>query len=265
MKQTRKFGQNVEVAYSDGLALVTFDRGVNRNAIDQDTLLALSDVTAWLDTSNDIHVVVLTGARDHFSAGIDLKDPKKWANADASLLERREMIARGAKLCRRWEELPQMTIAAIEGPAIGAAVALTLACDLRVAAQNSILHLPEIKIGLNMGWGTIPRLVSLIGPARTKRMIVLAEKLDMTTAETWGLVDFVSETGKAKELACSIANNMLEAPGAPIRMSKEAIEVNVSSNHRLGIYMDVDQSLVCQGSDEARRAREMFAAKFKKN
>ncbi|MGK3850863.1 enoyl-CoA hydratase/isomerase family protein, partial [Enterococcus faecium] len=65
--------------------------------------------------------------------------------------------------------MPQITIAAIEGTAVGASAALALACDWRVAAKNAAFYLPEAKVGLNMGWGAIPRLTSLIGPARTKR------------------------------------------------------------------------------------------------
>lgn len=125
----RKYGNSVSVAVKEGRALVRFDRGVNRNAMDQDTLLALAEVALDLTPSLDIHSVVLTGAADIFSAGIDLKDPAKWNEDEASLLARREVAQRGTRLCRLWEELPQLTIAAIEGPAVGGGAALALACD----------------------------------------------------------------------------------------------------------------------------------------
>lgn len=243
------------------LAVTRFDRGVNRNAIDQDTLLALTEAARWLGDQIEIQAIVLTGAKDIFSAGIDLKDRAKWEGENAGLLERRDVALRGARLCHLWEELPQITIAAIEGLAVGGSVALALACDWRVAARGAQLYLPETRIGLNMGWGAIPRLNSLVGPARAKRAILLGEKLTTEIAEDWGLVDAVAEPGAALETAIATAKRVLEQPSALIRMTKEAINANATAHHRLGIYMDADQALVCRDSREARDARERFAAR----
>lgn len=206
----------------------------------------------------DLHTVVLTGARDIFSAGIDLKDPAKWNDDAAGLVERRNIAQRGARLCRLWEELPQITIAAIEGLAVGGSAALTLACDWRVAANNAAIYLPEAKVGLNMGWGAIPRLISLVGPARTKRAILLGEKLTMDLASEWGLIDAVSEPGQAVATAQELALRAGETPGALLRMTKEAVNACATALHRVGIYMDADQALVCRDSNEGRRAREGF-------
>ncbi len=254
-----KYGKSVTVEVSEGRALVRFDRGANRNALDQDTILALTSVARDLADALDIHTVVLTGARDVFSAGIDLKDPAKWNEENATLVERRDIAQRGARLCRLWEELPQITIAAIEGFAVGGSAALALACDWRVAARNAVIYLPEAKVGLNMGWGAIPRMISLIGPARTKRAILLAEKLTANVAEEWGLVDLVSEPGEAAAAACDLAKRAGETPGAILRMTKEAVNTCATALHRVGIYMDADQALVCRDSSEGRRAREGFA------
>lgn len=261
MTSSQQFRSSVSVETADALAIARFDRGVNRNAIDQDTLLALTEAARWLADQTEIQVVLLTGAKDIFSAGIDLKDSAKWQNEDAGLLERREVALRGARLCRLWEELPQITIAAIEGLAVGGSVALALACDWRVAARNAQFYLPETRIGLNMGWGAIPRLNSLVGPARAKRAILLGEKLPAATAEQWGLVDMIAENGAALEAALAIAKRVLEQPGALIRMTKEAINATATAHHRLGIYMDADQALVCRESREARGARESFPAR----
>jgi len=256
-----KYGKSVTVDVDAGLAVVRFDRGANRNALDQDTILALTAVARDLGDALDVQGVVLTGARDIFSAGIDLKDPAKWNEETAGLLERRDIAQRGARLCRLWEELPQLTIAAIEGFAVGGSAALALACDWRVAARNAAIYLPEAKVGLNMGWGAIPRMTTLIGPARTKRAILLAEKLTAEVAERWGLVDLVSEPGEAVTAAIDLARRAGETPGAIVRMTKEAVNASATALHRLGIYMDADQALVCRDSNEGRRAREAFVKK----
>jgi enoyl-CoA hydratase len=254
----KKYGRSVTVKVTGAHALVRFDRGVNRNAIDQDTLLALTQVALDLSQSLDIQTVVLTGAKDIFSAGIDLKDPQKWNDEGSGLLERRDVAQRGARLCRLWEELPQLTIAAIEGPAVGGSVALALACDWRVASHTSFLYLPEAKVGLNMGWGAIPRMVSLIGAARTKRAILLCERLTAEQAQDWGLIDDVCEPGRAVAVAESLALRASESPAAIVRMTKEAVNQVATSLHRLGIYMDADQALVCRDSREGASARAGF-------
>jgi len=253
-----QYGKSVTVNINDAQAVVRFDRGVNRNAIDQDTLLALTQVAQDLAQSLTIHTVLLTGAADVFSAGIDLKDPQKWQEDVTRLLIRRDIDQRGARLCRLWEELPQLTIAAIEGAAVGGAVALTLACDWRVAAENAIIYLPEAKVGLNMGWGAIPRMVNLIGAARTKRAILLAEKLGMAQALEWGLVDEVVPAGQSLVCAQSLAARANQIPPAILRMTKESVNLHANALNRLGIYMDADQALVCRDSDEGKRAREGF-------
>ncbi|OZI74872.1 enoyl-CoA hydratase/isomerase family protein [Bordetella genomosp. 12] len=257
----RKYGKSVSVRISGSEALVRFDRGVNRNAIDQDTLLALTQVARDLAESLVIHTVVLTGAADIFSAGIDLKDPQKWQEDDTQLLLRRDTAQRGARLCRLWEELPQITIAAIEGAAVGGSVALALACDWRVAADDAILYLPEAKVGLNMGWGAIPRMVNLIGAARTKRAILLAEKLGMAQAQAWGIVDEVVAPGEAVASARALAARASQTPPAILRMTKESVNMHANALNRLGIYMDADQALVCRDSDEGSAAREQFLRK----
>ena len=260
-----KYGKSVTVKVNGSQALVRFDRGVNRNAIDQDTLLALTAVAHDLAEDLEIHTVVLAGGRDIFSAGIDLKDPAKWKDEEAGLVERRSIAQRGARLCRLWEDLPQITIAAIEGTAVGASAALALACDWRVAAKNAAFYLPEAKVGLNMGWGAIPRLTSLIGPARTKRAILLAEKLTTEVATEWGMIDEIAENGHAVEVAQSLARRAEECPGALLRMTKEAVNACHTALHRLGIYMDADQALVCRDSDEGRRARQGFVKRALRN
>ena len=257
MKQ--QYGKAVTTSVEGPVAVVRFDRGVNRNAIDQDTLLALTEAVRDLSDELDIQVVVFTGAKDIFSAGIDLKDPAKWNEDNASLLHRRSIAQRGARLCQALENLPQITIAAIEGLAVGGSAALALACDWRVASNSSAIYLPEVKVGLNMGWGAIPRLTTLVGPARAKRAIILGEKLDAQMALDWGLLDELAEPGQVLEAALALARKTSQTPAALLRMSKEAVNANANVLHRPTIYMDADQALVCRDSQEGQSARQRFA------
>jgi len=183
------------------LATVTLDRPQARNALSRALMLDLIRIGRDLAERSDVDVIIITGGPTCFSAGADLKDAQAWADEERSLVERREIAALGYKLCRSWEALPQMTIAAIEGYAVGGGLALSLACDWRVVASDAFVSLPEIALGIPLTWGTIPRLVNLLGPARAKRLTVLCERFSAADALAIGLIDHVAAPGQALDRA----------------------------------------------------------------
>ena len=149
-----------------------------------------------LAARKDLDVVLVTGAAGVFSAGADLKDSSRWAGG-APLLEQREIAGLGQRMARAWEELPQITIAAIEGYAVGGGLALAVALDWRVMARDAFVALPEISLGIPLTWGTLPRLVNLVGPARAKRLAILGERVGAEPALAMGLVDELCDPGKS--------------------------------------------------------------------
>ena len=162
--------------------------------------------------SNDTQFVHLAWHRSEkelagvqFSMGADLKDPAGTAAAKSSLRERRILLRRGPRMCEAWENIDALTICAIEGWCVGGGAALATSCDLRVASDNAMFYVPEVERGMNMSWGSIPRFVALVGPARAKRIAGLCEKVDASTALAWGLYDHVVPPGasvtKAREIA----------------------------------------------------------------
>jgi len=155
-----------------------------------------------------------------FSAGADLKDSRRWANAAQPLDQQRDTAALGYRMARAWEELPQITLAAIEGYAIGGGLALAAALDWRVIAKDAFVSLPEISLGIPLTWGTLPRLVNLVGPAKAKRLTILCERVPAAEALAMGLADFVSPPGKAFKAACDLAAQVRALPRNSVRMSK---------------------------------------------
>ena len=165
----------VTIERQGDVALVTFDRKKNLNAFDGKLILELTEVARSFQEDLETRAVVLTGSRQYFSAGADLED--LGTRAVLSELARRQSFYRGVRLCEAWESMPQITIAAMERMAVGAGVALPLACDWRVMGESAFLYVPEAKIGLNLQWGALPRLVNLVGPARAKRICILCERM----------------------------------------------------------------------------------------
>lgn len=251
--------RSVEIERADGVAVLRIDRGGSRNALSQELIGELGQAVSQLAEDPEVRAVVFTGTSEAFSAGIDLKDPKKWQDEELPLFMRREIAFRGARLCAAVEAMPQITIAAIEGFAVGAGVAITIACDWRVLARDAYLWLPEIKLGLNLSWGAVPRLTTLVGPAKAKRALLLCEKLSADTALEWGLADRVSDPGEALAVAKDLASAIADLPPTPVRISKESVNAVATALHRTAVYADGDQGLVCRDSAEAREARAKFA------
>jgi enoyl-CoA hydratase len=206
---------------------------------------------------------VLAGNARAFTAGVDLKDPKLGARPGMSLLERRQNAKLGPDLCAAWEALEQMTIAAIEGFCIGGGVALAVACDFRVIGRSAHLRLPEVPLGMNMSWQSLPRLVALMGPARTKRFTVLGEPLPAETASQWGLVDDVVDDGTALAAAIELARRIAALPPIPVRMAKQGVNMAALPLAGATSFMDRDQFLLAASTEDQREAIAAFLERRK--
>lgn len=237
------------------LATVQLRRPEARNALSQALMRELLAVARELAERSDIDVVLLTGDERCFTAGADLRDASRWADEGLSLTERRETSALGYKLCKAWEEVPQISIVAIEGYAVGGGLALALACDWRVLADDAFVSLPEIALGIPLTWGAIPRLVSLVGPARAKRLTILCERVPATQALMMGLVDYTAPPGQALRKAREVAAQTLAMPAAAVRMSKETANAVSTALHHVAGHMGHDQIALAAASDESRAAR----------
>lgn len=251
-------GELVSVEKHGDVAVVRFDRGGSLNAFNQALILELTKVARRFHDDLETRAVVLTGRADAFSAGIDLKERATRDDDASSDLELREVYYRGVKLCQAWEDMPQITVAAIEGMAVGAGVALPLALDWRVMSRDAFLYVPEVRIGINLQWGALPRLVSMVGPARAKRICILCERMDAQMAHDWGLVDELAEAGDAVAVATKLATQAADMPPVATRMVKEAVNALSGALHKVGAYADADQSALSSATRDARAASAQF-------
>ena len=249
MITTQEFGQ---------IAVITYDRGERRNALSLHAMQELTRIADEYKMRFDIACIVLSGSPQAFSAGVDLKDPARWNLDGKSLDERRHITATGGRMCKAWEELPQLTIAAVEGFNVGGGVALTLACDWRVMADNAFLYVPEVQIGIPLGWHTVPRLVNMVGASKAKQIMLLGHKMDSATAKEWGLADWLTPPGQATEFARAQAERAAQSPSHVIKMSKQSVNAFANALDHVGTFMDVDQAMVCAQSSEAQKARAQF-------
>lgn len=261
MEEMTSGWQDIEVEVVGAIALVRLNRPAQRNALSENLMQELTEVAGRLRQSTSIHAVVLTASGKSFSAGADMAPGEVLQPDSKSLLERRQAVRLGPDMCNAWESLEQVTIVAIEGFCIGGAAALAVACDFRVCAKSSYFRLPEVALGINMSWQSIPRMVSLVGPARSKRMAIFCEAVNASEALEWGLADEVTPDGKAEAEAVAWAEKVATLPPIPVRMVKEAVNAASHAVSHASIFMDRDQILLTSGSDDFQEGVSAFLEK----
>ena len=210
----------VDLRREGDLAWLTIQREEVMNCLSFPTLRRFRGVLAELERDLSIRAVIIRGAGEKaFCAGADLKERKTMP---------KERVPHFVKNIRRLmddvENLPQPTIAAINGFAFGGGTELLLACDLRVAAPHAQLGLTEVALAIIPGAGGTQRLPRLVGKSRAKDLILTGRRIGAEEAERIGLVNRIAPAGAldaaARELAQAIAAN---GPVA-VRAAKEAIE-----------------------------------------
>ena len=246
------------------VATLTLNRPESRNAMSAELMREMIACAGRLAARRDLDVVIVRGSGKWFSAGADLIDAKRWGNGELPFDQQRDIASLGYRMARAWEELPQITIAAIEGYAIGGGLALVVALDWRVIADDAFVSLPEIALGIPLTWGTLPRLVNLVGPARAKRLSILCERIPAAEALAMGLVDYAAPPGKALQTARAVAKQVLALPRNSVRMSKESINAYASIGAHAASHMAQDQLQLAAASPEAKAARDSFALRRKK-
>jgi enoyl-CoA hydratase len=209
-------------------------------------------------------VVLLTGSAKTFSAGFDLKDPEGRARKTMDLGALRRSLKVGPRLTRAWQEMEQVTIGAIEGFCIGGGVALAVALDFRVMADNAHMRVPEIGLGMNMSWQSVPRMLHLVGPARTKQAVIVAdERISAEQAYQWGLVEEVAAPGQAFEAAMALAEKVARQPPMSVAMTKLTVNRLAHALDDLAAHMDMDQFALASQSDDHKEGVAAFIERRK--
>ena len=175
----------------DDIVLVTIDRPHRRNALDLATLDALA--TTLDSTASDVRVLVVTGAGGHFCAGADLRG-----------VEDDRFVGLLTQVLVRLGEAPYVTIAAVDGAALGAGTQLAVACDLRVATPAASFGIPAGRLGLSVDTWTVDRLALLAGHGPARAMLLAAEVLSGEEAHRLGLVQRLGDLEAALAWAAAI-------------------------------------------------------------
>ena len=213
--------KHVRIERDGRIATVTLDRGNTANALSLEAMRELTEAARSFEGDHETSAVFLTGGAN-FTMGFDLRD----AESD-------------------------------EVRTLGLAVA----CDFRIVGRSATLYTPEIERGMSMSWGSVPRTVALTGPARAKRLLILAERLGAERALDWGLADEIAEDGAALAAARRMAERAAELPPAQVRMIKKLIDANAHALGRATAAIDRDQFILSQASGDFDEGVRSFLEK----
>jgi enoyl-CoA hydratase len=193
------------------------------NAISTDWLACFNAELDALAARSDWHVLHIRSEQKVFCAGADLRQVEQRFRAadgpDAMLA----YVAEIQRLYARIEALPQVTVAEIGGAAMGGGLELALACDLRIAAAEAKLGLPEARLGLLPGAGGTQRLTRLCGRGVAARLILGAEVVDGTTAAALGIVHWAAARAELPARAGELVQRVAALPGAALAACKDCI------------------------------------------
>jgi len=212
----------IELSRRGAVAVLTLARPPV-NAIDDEMILALHRRLDELAASGDVQVLHIRSAQKAFAAGADLALIRSWKDASSPAGALGAYIDRLQGIYRRIEALPQVSLAEIGGAAMGGGYELALSCDVRVAAEEAKIGLPEVGIGLLPGAGGTQRLTRLCGRGVAARVILTAEPVDGRTAAELGMVDMAVPRVNLEEEARALVDRLASMPAHAQRAAKQCI------------------------------------------
>ena len=212
----------LELSHRGRIAVVTLARPPV-NAIDDAMITAFNATLDELAAREDWQVLHLRSSQKVFAAGADLALIRSWKDAASPATALGAYIDRLQTLYQRIETLPQVTLAEIGGAAMGGGYELALCCDLRIAAEEAKIGLPEVGIGLLPGAGGTQRLTRLCGRGVASRVILGCEPMDGRAAANLGMVEWAVPRERLAAEAAAIADRVAALPGHALRAAKRCI------------------------------------------
>jgi enoyl-CoA hydratase/carnithine racemase len=234
-----------------GVALLRLNRPEARNALNEPLRIALANHCTALGENDAIHAIVITGNKEAFAAGADLREL-----VDSSAIE---MLTRGTQL--RWRAIaacPKPIIAAVNGFALGGGCELALHCDMIVASETAEFGQPEILLGIIPGAGGTQRLTRLVGPSRAKDIIFTGRFVKADEALAIGLVDRVVPAGQVYDEAVAWARQFSGAATYAVRAAKESIDRGLEVDLATGLAIERQQFAALFATDDRRIGMTSF-------
>jgi len=248
-------------ARDNAVLTLTLNRPRKLNAMSYGVFDALDAAITDARDDRSVRVVVVTGAGSMFSAGADIGMVEEFSDPTLPAETFRATLRRLQSVFDRLEQLEKPVIAAINGPCVGGAVDLALACDFRIAVTEAFLLVPEVRLGLIPDLGATQRLPRLIGVARAKEMILTGRRFGAAECLAFGLLNRVVEREGLAPAVTELAADLMAGAPLAIGVAKQAIDRAGGADLRAGQEFEAFAQTPLYRSDDAREGYAAFIAK----
>lgn len=240
------------------IAYLTINREKSLNALNQNIIMRLGQIFDELEKEDDVLVIIITGAgKKAFVAGADIEEIKNAGK------HRAEMIRKNQEVFSKIRNSSKITIAAINGYALGGGCELAMACDIKIASENARLGLPETRLGLMPGYGGTQLLPRLIGSGKSKYMIFSGEAITAKEAYEFGLVEKVVREEELMEEAQKLAKRICQNGPLALRACKRAINKGLNLNIDDALKLELEEYDRVSKSEDAEEGIASFLEKRK--
>jgi enoyl-CoA hydratase/carnithine racemase len=235
-----------------GLGIITLNRPAQGNSLNEQLLRDMNAVLNEIEKDEEVRVVVITGGEKFFCSGADLKEPRQPGRSQ-----------RANQLFSRVEKFSKPTLAAINGYALGGGLEISLCCDFRVAAEDSRLGTPEVKVGTIPSGGATLRLPRLIGIAKAKEFLLLGEPVTGTQALALGMVNRVAPPGKALEETQELAQILMDRPPLSLKAIKDCVLEGQLMETESAVESIIRTADLLRNTEDYQEGRKAFREKRK--
>lgn len=253
--------KNIIVEVENEIAVVTISREKSLNALNSETLAGLKECFENIAARKDVRVLILTGAgKKAFVAGADISE---MVNATPAEGRKMGMLAKEAFMLL--ETMPQVTIAAVNGYALGGGCEISMACDIRIASDNAKFGQPEVGLGILPGFGGTQRLARLVGKGRAKEIIFTCDQIDAQEAYRIGLANKVVPQDELLDTCKSMAEKIMSKGSYAISLAKEAINTGLETDLASGLTLEADLFGLSFSTADKKEGMTAFLEKRKAN
>jgi len=220
----------VKCTIADHIASLSINRPEKRNAINGeviDAMLKILDEVAW---NQEVRVIAIGGEGTGFSSGIDVTYIAGLGGVDENQrgVYLRELARKIQSLMNRIESIEKPVVAVIHKYALGLAMEMALACDFRIASEETVMGLPEVHMGLVPDCGGTTRLTRALGVPKAKELVMLGDNIDMATAASLGLVTLVAPMDQLRDAAADFMKKLMARPARVLGLAKRLVDLSAS-------------------------------------
>lgn len=251
--------QNILTDIDEKIGVIKINRPEVRNALDATTLQEIGDVLERWENEESVQVIVITGEGDKsFAAGADIKQLKERKPKDA-------LLPGNQGLAQQIENSSKVTIAAINGYALGGGCELALACDIRIAVEHAKIGLPELNLSIIPGAGGTQRLARIIGKGRAVEMILTGDIISAQKAERIGLVSTVVPKEELWNAVQDLASKIVKKGPLALTLAKLVINQGFDADLKTALMLEKFAQSILFSTEDKREGINAFLEKREAN